>query len=624
MKIQRGLSIVFSVFFLTNVYAGDAFIYHHNFRSVYYFEKEDSVKVTFKNDEDFDVSQFSVYFGIWQEVALGDWQLRYEWSKEDLTVEANSMLEVKSETTWKPEFRGRYQLVINSYSAFDIDLSNNYGYQDFFVGDYKRVSFKQLNFKNPYQIENSTTGRFGVKLPPRPVEDGVSFINVLGYKPEATNSHWIVKNLPVLPFDDYHRLYYYFDLGTMGFEEGEDADSLWAFIVEDSLRSTYPLDYSSFIKFDIRDTDYDVVSDNGHENTTNERIPQVVDPPRYDSFPGYEHLYIGCRLPNIDLDSGKHKASETYAGDLNACGPAAAANSMHWLEETNENIPSTGSSHREKMEELSGLMDRGNERGVTTDQLVKGKLAYIDKHKLPIHVKYQSWFNSDSSIASPNADYGHFAENKSDSVGKQTPPTWEFLKSEVKKGEDVEILFGWYDRGATRNGGHWVAVSGFFDSDSLKGIYFKDDGSQSDSAGTRETFIEWRIKDEWSRLVGFDGPNNYCWVESVVSESYDESVTFEEPISTQERKTDDLDLTILNNPSAVTSQVDLIYSLEKTARVSVQVIGTDGRIFLTDSPGTLSAGKHHYSIPASTLNRGQYFVVVKTEEYSMVRRLVKY
>ncbi|MBI5325656.1 MAG: T9SS type A sorting domain-containing protein, partial [Ignavibacteriae bacterium] len=225
-----------------------------------------------------------------------------------------------------------------------------------------------------------------------------------------------------------------------------------------------------------------------------------------------------------------------YAGDKNACGPAAAGNSLEWLEKTHPKTPLTGTAHREKMVELSKMMDRANEAGVTTDQLVKGKLAFIDKYKLPIRVKYQSVFNGDTSIKSPNNKYKNEAKNHN--TGNKTPPKWDWLKQEMEHGEDVEILFGWYDSTGNRNGGHWITVTGLSEIGGKKGLYFKDDWQQGAAGGLRHPFAEWIEGDNgWSRIKGLEEGSSICWVESVVSESYDSTIHQDaEPLGINECK----------------------------------------------------------------------------------------
>ena len=424
---------------------------------------------------------------------------------------------------WWPPFPGDYFMVIQVETGNDQNPTNNQAFHEIQAIPQPEVMLEQIDMVSPFDVPNSTNGILRVDVPPLP---DPLFLNVIGRLPGSTEEGWIVQNMPLLPFPEPQLLDYWFDLEPLGLLPGNNLNELdlTMSVTDIILADSFPvLGWNTFPVFDVQ---FDVPSDNPAEDIL---LPPIdVTFPEYDLPQQLEWLYRGCTVPNIDLDRGGHPATADYAGDLNACGPAAAANSLQWLEDTHPKIPATGTTHREKMEELSKQMSRANEAGVNTNMLVQGKLGFIDKHKLPIHVKYQSWYNSDSTIASPDPIYGHTAENKSGMAGTRKPPTWEFLKSEMKKGEDVEILFGWYDRSANRNGGHWVTVTGISENENYKGIYIKDDGTQRDTGGTRQSYHNWHEENSgWSRLLGYDGPNNWCWVESVVSESYDSTVTHE-------------------------------------------------------------------------------------------------
>jgi hypothetical protein len=97
---------------------------------------------------------------------------------------------------------------------------------------------------------------------------------------------------------------------------------------------------------------------------------------------------------------------------------------------------------------------------------------------------------------------------------------------------------GWYGPAADggvrqRHGGHWVTASGYFATNMIKGIYVKDDQDQDGKGGQRQEYHEWgTLENGQPYLEGMtDGKGNIAIIESVVSESYDPSVTFEdEPI----------------------------------------------------------------------------------------------
>jgi hypothetical protein len=422
---------------------------------------------------------------------------------------------------WVPFTLGIYTLRAEILFSNDDNPFNNLMEMDFFV-DPPIVDHEvfQVNMINPFPMPNSLYGIFRIHYVNN---EFMTYANVMAMNPLDGNIAWIVKNLPLAPHYEPQTLDYWFDFGQLGFMEGMEITDIGLSVITtpEIMTDGFPVELWPIQP--VFDYTYDVYINNLTES-------EILAPPTdinyitYTPITFFDFEFRDCEVPNIDLDNGAHPASPDYAGDHNACGPAAAANSMKWLENTHPDIPNTGTTLRGAMESMSGHMDRGNGAGVTTTQLVKGKLGYIDEHQLPIHVKYQSWWLQNESIASPNPLYGHEAENQG-STSAQKPPTWEFFKQEMDKGEDVEILFGWYDANGNRHGGHWVTASGYYQDDNTRGIYIKDDGDQSAPGGTSQSYHDWIKQDDWGRLGGYDGPNGYCWIESVVSESYDPMVT---------------------------------------------------------------------------------------------------
>ena len=409
---------------------------------------------------------------------------------------------------WYPDSAGDYLVQVDIFPEIDVDPTNNSLQQPVMAQPQPPIQIEQINMVEPYFIPNSLYGNFCIDFPP--INDPL-FVNVIAADPFSTGEDWVVQNMPLLPFHSNHTLCYWFDLGLLGFSEGDDVTTLDFSMRLDSFTLDAPFPDPQFLPIPVSNLDYYVPSDNPTE--TIELPPTNGTLPTYTFNEQVTWLYRGCDVPNIDLDSVAHPPSPTYAGDLNACGPASAANSMQWLEDTHPLIPATAKTHRQKMESISKHMGRGDREGVTTTQMVQGKLGYIDECMLPIHVKYQSVFITDSTIASPNGSFGHKGENKG-STTTPKPPTWEFLKSEMEKGEDVEIMFGWYDKSANRHGGHWVTVTGVSETASgVKGIYIKDDDTQEGPGGASQHYHNWVTDGDWSRLLGYDGPNNYCWVE---------------------------------------------------------------------------------------------------------------
>jgi hypothetical protein len=435
----------------------------------------------------------------------------------------SEMIINSSPDTWVPFMPGSYLFRAEAQFPGDLDLSNNMLEFEFSVIEQPIDYFiEQVNMHNPYQIDNSMFGIFQMNYL---AQEFISYANVMAWNPLDGNVEWIVRNFPLTPHENPQVIDYWFDFGMLGYVEGMDISEIGVSVSVTSQIVLEPWFVEIWYLHPVLEYDYDVLSINPTEAIE-------VYPPADINYISYNPIiyanweFRDCDVPNIDLDDTNHPVSPDYAGDLNACGPAAAANSIKWLENTHPDIPNSGTTHRGAMESMSGHMDRGNGEGVTTTQLVKGKLGYIDEHGLRFHVLFHSWWLQNDSIGSPNPIWGHEAENKGPASG-QKPPTWEFFKSEMDKGEDVEILFGWYDVNGNRSGGHWVTASGYYEDNNTSGIFIKDDGNQTKAGGTRQTYHDWVPQGDWSRLGGYDGPNGYCWIESVVSESYDAAVTFD-------------------------------------------------------------------------------------------------
>jgi len=420
---------------------------------------------------------------------------------------------------------GTYKLHYELNSSNDINPANDTASFDIEVMPKPDFMFRfnQLNFMNPFQQENSNTGRVDFTIPPG---ETTKFVNFMFTLPGAsTPPKWLIQNFPLPAFSDTQKISYWIDMEKIGIMDGTEVPYLkYDYSISD-MPIKEPFSSTSMYFTDVFSDEYNVGGDNPVEGD----IGSFLKVPEIDwnnDFKIKTWNYRGCTVPNIDLDSSTYnpREMEGEVGDWNCCGPASAVNSLQWLENTNDKIPDTGTSIREKLKIFNKVSNRANENGLNTEGIIKGKLAFIDSLKLPIHVKWQGVPYKDS-IPSLNEKYKHMAESKNDSVGAY--PTFEWLASEIENGEDVEVKFGWYDTLNNRYGGHWVVVSGVSDVTIAQGIYVKEDEDQSKEGGTRQTYLNWVTNENGRpRLVGFKGKNNRCWVESVVSESYDSTIAY--------------------------------------------------------------------------------------------------
>ena len=315
-----------------------------------------------------------------------------------------------------------------------------------------------------------------------------------------------------------------------------------------------------------------------------------------------------------------------YAGDKNACGPASAANSMQWLEDKYGEI-NTGITHRDKLKELSGFMNRADNEAVEDTSFVKGKLAFIDKYKLPVKVKMQGIFFGSDSIASPDNKYKHFAENKNDTTNAY--PKWDWLVSEMKDDEDVEIGIAWRESLGNSLGGHWVTASGVSEVGSYRGLYIKDDGDQKIAGGTRQRFTNVdTINGGKPYLPQLSSENSSCMLEAVVSESYDSTITFVSTYSQEILIKNQLNLTVYENPSSRLDPVSIAFELAQPGDVQVYIFEITGRLvfsreFVYSSSGTKTVkwnGKENQGLPAGS---GIYLVKVVNGDVSATAKFIR-
>ncbi len=339
------------------------------------------------------------------------------------------------------------------------------------------ITVYQLNFR-------------GGELPELYSETGLITV---GYTPEETDKYfniianentpiWIVQNL-YLPdstnIATIQQMATRINLKLLEATAGVAVDTVsLAYSITDTLCEVMP------DVVDFNDIPVDTLSDHTFNDVTTDTTTKVQVIDTYSAIFDFDGLddftdviYRGCAVPNIDLDYGTYPSvTDVYAGDRNACVPASAANSLKWLHD-NGDITLPDSDIRNTMEELSYLMERADNQGVTIDNFLKGKLDYINTNSLNINVKFQSEsINSDVM----SSDGTTIARNDN---GTSNYPTWEWLKQQMEDGEDVELCYYWWDGDTWR--GHAVVVTGIFSNeDGLKSITFKHDLDQSATGGT--------------------------------------------------------------------------------------------------------------------------------------------
>jgi hypothetical protein len=199
----------------------------------------------------------------------------------------------------------------------------------------------------------------------------------------------------------------------------------------------------------------------------------------------------------------------TLCADL-ACGPSAAVNSFVFLQNKYPGIYGSdlaGDTYENWVDTANTLLDPKymdcdcNNGGTTIDNFISGKQDYLnDVAPGTTEVHFQNFFDGTSP----------------------TKPTWQFIFDELMKGQDIEILVGFYDDTGGRNGGHYVTVTGFsfndadgngdIDAGETATLYYVDpDDGKAD-------FSELDMRNDFLDLMGYSDQYS-TYVEAAVAES---------------------------------------------------------------------------------------------------------
>ncbi|MBK9109876.1 MAG: T9SS type A sorting domain-containing protein [Saprospiraceae bacterium] len=475
------------------------------------------------------------------------------------------------------------------------------------------TTFRNIHLSGPLQ-SYQLSGTFRLFIPASEMTEQ-AYVNIFAQK-ESGAWVWLSRAVPLAVFDNDYKLDNPFSYQRLDLNAAQLKDKLLNVYVDygrdvNSYNSIIPhwkLKKNLVYKIQTKDImiKYNPVSGDGDDHsdhTTGSPLPDIRSSAVADS------VYRGCKVDNLDLDSSRHRpnSSMNTQGDWNACAPTAAANSMQWLEGQFPDKIKTNLSLREKMEELSRLMKRPNEQGVLTDSFILGKLAFIDKYKLPIKVKFQRcchWPIED--IRSPDSLHGHSARNDNDTM-KPFRLRWDWLVREMKAGEDVELEFVYKDiKKDSVVGAHMVTATGIKIVGDQRGFWYKDDERQDTVDGTGESFVHW--ENDSMGYVYVPELSDSCvrtYVTSMISESYDSTVVF------YVIAVDDLErsgIRVWPNPVECKTQLNIQLNESWQGIVQWRLIDFAGRV---NSSGKMRSYINNYrlSIPTTDLIPGNLYLL---------------
>jgi hypothetical protein len=196
-----------------------------------------------------------------------------------------------------------------------------------------------------------------------------------------------------------------------------------------------------------------------------------------------------AQLEPADLSKygyGKYKQGDVPDIGSCACGPTSAINSFVYLQNRYGfntlgfgNTPITDANWIASVKELAKDMKLTCPNGVYFDDFVSGKKEYIWRHGLSLKISVESLWK---------------------------PTSLDWLYQQLQKGQDVEILFGWYadknDPESMRKGGHYVTITGYDPNTKKMDLIDPGDGGEYTTTSLDGMNFMYDSNMYWSRLEG--------------------------------------------------------------------------------------------------------------------------
>lgn len=506
------------------------------------------------------------------------------------------------------------------------------------------ASVNQINLESPVYLPRTNFAELRVSYE-NPFPDKVLFFNMLYLAGPGTGDlYWSVQNLALPPAPVGGSVMTWFDLDPLVVHPAGTTFEfalLFPIVTPDPL-SEQPLPLTP-VETLIGQQGY-VTGDNGIP--ANAHLPVNLLPmPFFTWPPPVPPVEFKFRedMPNIDLDSTAHPPQAGYAGDYNACVPAATANSFTWLRKHEPVIDSLleedygmgEDSIRKMLRELSGQMMRMDTSGVFLPEMLKGKLGFADKYKLPMRIKYQAVASVApmDTVFSPNPAYGHFAHNQTtpDTAGQNTESVSRaWLFQEICDGEDVEMQYHccWFLNGVHQPQfcyAHSVVLNGMVKVGGRYGISWNDDDDQAKPGGLRNNFgsqiwvnsqggKDYLILGALSDTIRINADSVYtqrCFVESAVSESYDPNVTFATSSVYGPAPSGRHPARVYPNPLASGQDFFCQAELKAGYTASFSLYAVDGANWFTLEFEPDRTGLYSFILPGKGLPQGTYALIVQ-------------
>jgi len=296
------------------------------------------------------------------------------------------------------------------------------------------LRFDQVNFfqGGSPAIPDSEWGEFDIAYDQ---SSSLQWINVVA-NPGTPNARWIVQNHPLLPTGltgtSQFNSTSYFDLGT---PRGTPVSSLnVGYAITSAPATGIPTVFDATGSFNLGSA----------QNIINSGVPSGVT-----TLGAPANGNLNWNVPFTGLTADWHADVPNVTQEENWCGPGAATNSLHWLNDQN-NLGLNQTLLQTQTELAANMMN--NHDGNWDDKEVQGKQQFVSDHDLPLEVHYAG------GVMLPN----------------NTPLTWDWIESQMAQGQDVEFM----------TNTHWVVVEGLLSWDNIHLFSYRDDPYQHGTATT--------------------------------------------------------------------------------------------------------------------------------------------
>jgi hypothetical protein len=200
----------------------------------------------------------------------------------------------------------------------------------------------------------------------------------------------------------------------------------------------------------------------------------------------------------------------------------------------------------------------------------------------------------------------------------------------MQDSEDVEMMLGWWNRDKDRVRGHYVTITGTAVINGQKQFRYKEDDNQAEAGGTHMPSVFWRTDESGASLVSdFSDRNAVCFIEGIVSESYDTTVKFIESGIEDLLKGRHTLLRLEKNPSLRSEFIAMDLFVAKPSRYTLIIVDLAGREVARIADQYLDFGTKRYYWDGNFTSgiaapSGMYYAVVSGGGTSEAFKIVRY